>query len=74
MTSQIERNAADLHDLVASSLRAKIAAEAKRLRHHIDGAASAMQAIERHQRMLDDLQPPGLALPIGQPQTYAKLP
>jgi hypothetical protein len=63
--------------LTAESLKAKIRQEAKRLRHHIDGSASAMEAIEEAQRMLDGLEevqrPPGLALPIGQPTTYAKL-
>jgi hypothetical protein len=60
--------------LTAESLKAKIRQEAKRLRHHIDGSASAMQIIEEAQRMLDGLEeiqtaePPQeqpLALPIG---------
>lgn len=58
-----------LLDMTAASLRMKIASEARRLRAHIDGTASAMQAIEEHQRMLaaiEAAQQP-LALPIGQP-------
>jgi hypothetical protein len=60
--------------LTSESLKAKIRQEAKRLRHHIDGSASAMQIIEEAQRMLDGLEeiqtaePPQeqpLALPIG---------
>jgi hypothetical protein len=42
--------------LTSESLKAKIKQEAKRLRHHIDGSASAMQIIEEAQRMLDGLE------------------
>jgi hypothetical protein len=62
----------DLLHETAASLRAKIATEAKNLRHHIDGTSASMGRIEELQRTLDGLQQLQAA---GRPQplAYAKL-